>query len=140
MIDRSAPRGVLSAPEPRGVARVPAALPVRPRTGRLLVLATVFVCAACGLVYELELLALGSYLIGDSVTQASVVLSVMVFAMGVGSLLAKALRARPAFGFALVEAGLALLGGLSAIALYASFAWLGSPGPPSSPSPSPSAS
>ncbi|MFE4636717.1 polyamine aminopropyltransferase [Streptomyces sp. NPDC056773] len=132
MIDRSAPRGVLRtrwrrppAPDPRGVARVPAALPVRPRTGRLLVLATVFVCAACGLVYELELLALGSYLIGDSVTQASVVLSVMVFAMGVGSLLAKALRARPAFGFALVEAGLALLGGLSAIALYASFAWLG---------------
>lgn len=125
MIDRSAPRGVLPAPEPRGVARAPAALPVRPRTGRLLVLATVFVCAACGLVYELELLALGSYLIGDSVTQASVVLSVMVFAMGVGSLLAKALRTRPAFGFALVEAALALLGGLSAMALYASFAWLG---------------
>ncbi|MBT2451864.1 polyamine aminopropyltransferase [Streptomyces sp. ISL-43] len=107
------------------MARVPAALPVRPRTGRLLVLATVFVCAACGLVYELELLALGSYLIGDSVTQASVVLSVMVFAMGVGSLLAKSLRDRPAFGFAAIEAGLALLGGLSAMALYASFAWLG---------------
>lgn len=125
MIDRSAPRGVLPAPEPRGVGRVPAALPVRPRTGRLLVLATVFVCAACGLVYELELLALGSYLIGDSVTQASVVLSVMVFAMGVGSLLAKALRDRPAFGFAAIESALALLGGLSAMALYASFAWLG---------------
>ncbi|MFF1557874.1 polyamine aminopropyltransferase [Streptomyces sp. NPDC058279] len=125
MIDRSVPRRVLPAPGPRGVATVPAALPVRPRTGRLLVLATVFVCAACGLVYELELLALGSYLIGDSVTQASVVLSVMVFAMGVGSLLAKRLRRRPAFGFAAVEAALALLGGLSAMALYASFAWLG---------------
>ncbi|GHB70159.1 polyamine aminopropyltransferase 2 [Streptomyces cirratus] len=125
MIDRSVPRRVLPAPGPRGVATVPAALPVRPRTGRLLVLATVFVCAACGLVYELELLALGSYLIGDSVTQASVVLSVMVFAMGVGSLLAKRLRRRPAFGFAAVEAALALLGGLSAMALYATFAWLG---------------
>ncbi|MET9609918.1 polyamine aminopropyltransferase [Streptomyces sp. NPDC006512] len=125
MIDRSAPRGVLPAPEPRGVQTVPAALPVQPRTGRLLVLATVFVCAACGLVYELELLALGSYLIGDSVTQASVVLSVMVFAMGVGSLLAKRLRGRPAFGFAAIEAALALLGGLSAMALYASFAWFG---------------
>lgn len=88
-------------------------------------LATVFVCAACGLVYELELLALGSYLIGDSVTQASVVLSVMVFAMGVGSLLAKRLRHRPAFGFGVIEAGLALIGGLSAMALYASFVWLG---------------
>ncbi|MER5727487.1 polyamine aminopropyltransferase [Streptomyces sp. NPDC002138] len=125
MIDRSAPGGVLPAAEPRGRATVPAALPVRPRTGRLLVLATVFVCAACGLVYELELLALGSYLIGDSVTQASVVLSLMVFAMGVGSLLAKRLRRRPAFGFGAVEALLALVGGLSAIALYASFAWFG---------------
>ncbi|MFD8287440.1 polyamine aminopropyltransferase [Streptomyces lavendulae] len=125
MIDRSAPRGVLPAPEPRGVQPVPAALPVRPRTGRLLVLAAVFVCAACGLVYELELLALGSYLIGDSVTQASVVLSVMVFAMGVGSLLAKRLRRRPAFGFGAIEAALALLGGFSAMTLYASFAWLG---------------
>ncbi|MEU8773314.1 polyamine aminopropyltransferase [Streptomyces sp. NPDC048606] len=125
MIDRSAPRGVLPAPDPRGVQTVSAALPVHPRTGRLLVLATVFVCAACGLVYELELLALGSYLIGDSVTQASVVLSVMVFAMGVGSLLAKRLCRRPAFGFGAIEAVLALLGGLSAMALYASFAWLG---------------
>ncbi|MFF3430022.1 polyamine aminopropyltransferase [Streptomyces sp. NPDC002602] len=125
MIDRSVPRRVLPAPESRGVATRPAALPVRPRTGRLLVLATVFVCAACGLVYELELLALGSYLIGDSVTQASIVLSVMVFAMGVGSLLAKRLRRRPAFGFGAIEAALALIGGLSAMALYASFAWLG---------------
>lgn len=120
------------------MATRPAALPVRPRTGRLLVLATVFVCAACGLVYELELLALGSYLIGDSVTQASIVLSVMVFAMGVGSLLAKRLRRRPAFGFGAIEAALALIGGLSAMALYASFAWLGSPDRRSSRSPSPS--
>ncbi|MFE5713953.1 spermidine synthase [Streptomyces sp. NPDC056501] len=102
--------------------------PRSPRSGqavRFPVLAVVFVCAACGLVYELELVALASYLIGDSVTQASVVLSVMVFAMGVGSLLAKRLRCRAAVGFGLVEAGLALIGGCSALALYAAFAWLG---------------
>ncbi|MEV0317305.1 polyamine aminopropyltransferase [Streptomyces sp. NPDC050658] len=103
-------------------------LPVTPRTGRFLVLAGVFVCAACGLVYELELVALASYLIGDSVTQASVVLSVMVFAMGIGSLLAKRLRWRAAAGFGLVEAALALVGGLSAMALYAAFAWTGDRG------------
>ncbi|MFI7324383.1 polyamine aminopropyltransferase [Streptomyces rubiginosohelvolus] len=102
-----------------------ARLPVRPRTGRFLVLAAVFVCAACGLVYELELVALASYLIGDSVTQASVVLSVMVFAMGIGSLLAKRLRCRAAVGFGMIEAALALIGGSSALVLYASFAWLG---------------
>ncbi|MFJ3710612.1 polyamine aminopropyltransferase [Streptomyces sp. NPDC090053] len=114
MIDQSAPPGTEAA-----------RLSVRPRTGRLLVLGTVFVCAACGLVYELELVALASYLIGDSVTQASVVLSVMVFAMGIGSLLAKRLRVRAAVGFGLVEAALALIGGGSALVLYASFAWGG---------------
>ncbi|MEV0180523.1 polyamine aminopropyltransferase [Streptomyces sp. NPDC050625] len=103
----------------------PVRLPVRPATGRFLVLACVFVCAACGLVYELELVALASYLIGDSVTQASVVLSVMVFAMGIGSLAAKRLRWHAAAGFGAVEAGLALIGGCSAMALYAAFAWTG---------------
>ncbi|MFF3642762.1 polyamine aminopropyltransferase [Streptomyces sp. NPDC002564] len=103
-------------------------LPVSPRTGRFFVLAGVFVCAACGLVYELELVALASYLIGDSVTQASVVLSVMVFAMGIGSLLAKRLRCRASVWFGLVEAALALVGGCSAMALYAAFAWTGDRG------------
>ncbi|MET9406641.1 polyamine aminopropyltransferase [Streptomyces sp. NPDC002935] len=114
-----APPGV---PPPWGV-QGQARLPVRPGIGRFLVLAGVFVCAACGLVYELELVALASYLIGDSVTQASVVLSVMVFAMGVGSLAAKRLRPRAAAGFGAVEAALALVGGCSAMALYAVFAW-----------------
>ncbi|WP_210585127.1 polyamine aminopropyltransferase [Streptomyces sp. GESEQ-35] len=103
----------------------PARLPVRPGVGRFLVLAGVFVCAACGLVYELELVALASYLIGDSVTQASVVLSVMVFAMGIGSLAAKRLRSLAAAGFGAIEATLALVGGSSAMALYAVFAWTG---------------
>ncbi|WUT32949.1 polyamine aminopropyltransferase [Streptomyces sp. NBC_00691] len=111
---------------PKRVRRAPVRRPAPPRgTVRFPVLAVVFVCAACGLVYELELVALASYLIGDSVTQASVVLSVMVFAMGVGSLLAKALRCRAAVGFGLVEAGLALVGGTSAMVLYAAFAWFG---------------
>src|SRR5690242_16367997 len=102
-----------------------ARLPVTARAARVLVLATVFVCAACGLVYELELVALASYLVGDSVTQASVILSVMVFAMGCGSLLAKRLRGRAAVAFAAVETGLALVGGLSVMVLYALFAWWG---------------
>ncbi|MFC1410145.1 spermidine synthase [Streptacidiphilus sp. N1-12] len=99
--------------------------PVGSRAARLLVLLAAFVCAACGLVYELELVALGSYLLGDSVTQASVVLSVMVFAMGVGSLLAKRFTRRPATSFALVECALALVGGLSVLALYGCFVWFG---------------
>lgn len=110
---------------PPGSGQGPARLPVSTATGRFLVLAGVFICAACGLVYELELVALASYLIGDSVTQASVVLSVMVFAMGLGSLVAKRLRRHAAAGFGAVEALLALVGGSSAMALYAVFAWTG---------------
>ncbi|MDX6363298.1 polyamine aminopropyltransferase [Streptomyces sp. NPDC058274] len=113
-----------AAPQPTG-EQGQARLPVRPGIARFLVLTGVFVCAACGLVYELELVALASYLIGDSVTQASVVLSVMVFAMGIGSLAAKRLRCRAAAGFGAVEAALALVGGCSAMALYAMFAWTG---------------
>lgn len=83
-----------------------------------------FVCAACGLVYELALVAQGSYLLGDSITQASVVLATMVFAMGIGSLAAKPLQRRPLLTFVVVEALLALVGGLSVLGLHASFTWL----------------
>lgn len=113
---------MIDRPQP---AEEGARLPVAAGLGRGFVLASVFMCAACGLVYELELVALASYLVGDSVTQASVVLSVMVFAMGVGSLLAKRLRCCAAAGFGYIEALLALVGGGSAMALYASFAWFG---------------
>ncbi|GHD85549.1 polyamine aminopropyltransferase [Streptomyces naganishii] len=125
MIDPHAPAPGQAPPRPAPARVGPARLPVRPGTGRFLVLAGVFVCAACGLVYELELVALASYLMGDSVTQASVVLSVMVFAMGVGSLLAKHLRRHAAVAFGAIEATLALVGGGSAMALYAVFAWTG---------------
>lgn len=101
-----------------------APVPRRLRAARALVLTAVFVCAACGLVYELALVALGSYLVGDTVTNASLVLAVMVFAMGIGSLAAKPLQRHAATAFAVVETALAVVGGLSVIALYAAFAWL----------------
>jgi spermidine synthase len=105
------------------VPEQPPAGPQR-RGARAAVLAAVFVCAACGLVYELALVALGSYLIGDAVGQASIVLGVMVFAMGVGALATKPLQRRAAVAFAAVELALAMLGGFSVLGLYAAFAWL----------------
>ncbi|ARQ69588.1 hypothetical protein CAG99_12565 [Streptomyces marincola] len=103
------------ATAPRAVTAV---LPVSAGIGRVMVLAAVFVCAACGLVYELELIAIADYLVGDTVTHTSIVLSLMVFAMGIGSLGAKRLRASAAFNFGLVESLLALVGGCSATVLY----------------------
>jgi spermidine synthase len=94
------------------------------RFRRTAILSAVFVCAACGLVYELALVALGSYLIGDTAAQASIVLGVMVFAMGIGALAAKPLQRHALAAFAWIELALALCGGLSVLALYAAFAYL----------------
>lgn len=99
-------------------------LPMRPGLARALVMFAVFLCASCGMVYELALVALGSYLIGDTIVQASIVLSVMVFAMGLGSVLAKPLTRAAAVSFALIEAALGIIGGLSILALYLCFAYL----------------
>jgi spermidine synthase len=96
----------------------------RDRRFRAVLFAAAFACAACGLVYELALITLGSNLIGNTIHQTSVVLSVMVFCMGIGSLLAKRLRRWPLAAFTVIEAALALVGGLSVLALYAAFAWL----------------
>lgn len=94
------------------------------RAARAVLLFATFVCAACGLVYELALITLGGYLIGNTVQQASIVLSVFVFAMGIGALAAKRLQSRPVLAFAWIEGTLALVGGLSVLGLYAAFAWL----------------
>ena len=56
-----------------------------PRPLEVALLASVFVVAACGLVYELAAGALASYLLGDSVLQFSTVIGSYLFAMGIGS-------------------------------------------------------
>jgi spermidine synthase len=99
-------------------------LPVSRRAARVVLLAAVFLCAACGLVYELALITLGQYLVGGTIYQTSLVLGVFVCAMGLGSFASKPLLPRAAAGFALVELSLALAGGLSVLALYAAYSWL----------------
>ncbi len=109
---------------PQATAPEPLQLPVGRRAARVLLLAAVFLCAACGLVYELALITLGQYLVGGSVYQTSLVLGVFVCSMGLGSFASKPLLPRAAAGFAAVELALALAGGLSVLALYAAYSWL----------------
>jgi spermidine synthase len=109
-------------PSPQQTA--PLRLPVGARAARLILLSAVFLCAACGLVYELALITLGQYLVGGSVYQTSLVLGVFVCSMGLGSFASKPLLPRAAAGFAAVELTLALAGGLSVLGLYAAYAWL----------------
>lgn len=86
---------------------------------------TVLVIATCGLVYELLAGTLASYVLGDSVTQFSLIIGVYLSALGVGAWLSRFVDRRLAETFIEVETAVALLGGLSAPLLFFSFSRLG---------------
>jgi spermidine synthase len=90
----------------------------------LILAASVFVVAACGLVYELVLGAVSSYLLGDAVTQFSLVIGIFLCAMGLGSYLAQYVEKRLLPVFVEVEIVIGLLGGLSSLAMFTVGAFL----------------
>jgi spermidine synthase len=110
---------------PAAASTPPIAAEVRTARGRLLLL-SVMVVATCGLVYELISATMASYLLGDSVTQWSLVIGVYLSAMGLGSWLSKYVVARLHARFIQVQLVIALVGGYSATALFFGFAWLSS--------------
>ena len=90
----------------------------RIQPAELLLLASVFVIAACGLVYELAAGALASYLLGDSVLQFSTVIGAYLFAMGVGSWLSRYVERALVAQFLRVELLVGLIGGFMPAALF----------------------
>ena len=82
-----------------------------PRPMAVALLASVFVIAACGLLYELAAGALASYLLGDSVLQFSTVIGTYLFAMGVGSWLSRYFERQLPAHFLRIELLIALFGG-----------------------------
>ncbi len=91
------------------VSNTPGRVAHRPLEVTLLV--SVFVVAACGLVYELAAGALASYLLGDSVLQFSTVIGSYLFAMGVGSWLSRFFERQLPAHFLRIELLVALAGG-----------------------------
>ncbi|SRR6266404_406047 len=81
----------------------------------------VLIIATCGLVYELLAGTLASYVLGDSVTQFSLIIGIYLSALGVGAWLSRFIETGLARKFIEVELGVALLGGLSAPLLFLSF-------------------
>lgn len=84
----------------------------------------VFVIATCGLIYELLAGTLSSYVLGDSVTQFSLIIGIYLFAMGVGSWLSGFIEKHIAEKFVDIELAVAVIGGFSAPLLFLSFAHL----------------
>ena len=95
-----------------------------PRPVEVALLASVFVVAACGLVYELAAGALASYLLGDSVLQFSTVIGAYLFAMGIGSYLSRFFERQLPAHFLRIELLVALVGGALPALLFIANAWL----------------
>ncbi|MEY3996837.1 MAG: hypothetical protein RL344_1180 [Pseudomonadota bacterium] len=90
-----------------------------PHTTELVLLISVFIVAACGLLYELAAGAIASYLLGDSILQFSTIIGAYLFAMGVGSWVSRYLDRQIIAHFLRIELLIALLGGLMPAGLFA---------------------
>jgi spermidine synthase len=107
----------MDAPTPgEGPADVAAS---RVQPAEVVLLASVFVIAACGLVYELAAGALASYLLGDSVLQFSTIIGAYLFAMGLGSWASRLIERQLVAQFLRIELLVGLVGGLMPAALFA---------------------
>jgi len=105
----------------------PAVLPARaagPQPVEVALLASVFVVAACGLVYELSAAALSSWLLGDSVLQFSTIIGTYLFAMGVGSWLSRYFERQLPAHFLRIELMVALIGGALPALLFIANAYV----------------
>jgi len=95
-----------------------------PQPVEVALLASVFVVAACGLVYELSAAALSSYLLGDSVLQFSTIIGTYLFAMGVGSWLSRYFERQLPAHFLRIELMVALIGGALPALLFIANAYI----------------
>ncbi|MEB2325086.1 MAG: polyamine aminopropyltransferase, partial [Sorangiineae bacterium] len=85
----------------------------------------VLVIATAGLVYELCIAAVASYVLGDSVTQFSTVIGVYLSALGLGAWLSRFVDRNLERVFVDVELGTAVVGALSAPGLFLAFGFTG---------------
>jgi spermidine synthase len=101
-----------------GDTELPGSTRARASMAEVLLLASVFVIAACGLVYELAAGALASYLLGDSVLQFSTIIGAYLFAMGLGSWLSRYIDRQLVAHFLRLELLVGVIGGLMPAALF----------------------
>lgn len=93
--------------------------------GLFLLLAAIFVAAACAIVYELLIGSTSSYFLGDSVEQFSLTIGFFLFAMGLGSYLSRLFERELLARFIALEIWLGLVGGCAVPLLYLLFAYTG---------------
>jgi spermidine synthase len=94
------------------------------RSGRNVLLLSVFVVATCGIVYELLISTISSYFTGSSITQFSLTIGLFLFFMGCGSYFSRYVASRSLLDtFIAIEIGIGIIGGMAAILLHAVFSY-----------------
>ena len=100
-------------------------LQIRPRTATILLASSMFFTGAAGFIFECILGTVASYILGNSIEQFSVTISLMMLMMGVAGWWQSRLSdERLIEKFLAVEACLALLGGFAPIAVYGAYAMM----------------
>ena len=82
---------------------------------------SILIVALCGIVYELIIGTVSSYLLGNSVYQFSLTIGFFMFAMGLGSWISKYFDQNYIRNFVTIEVAIALVGGISSTLLFMAF-------------------
>ena len=101
----------------------------KPRNVSLILKVSLFATGCAGIVAEFVLSTLATYLMGNAIVQWSVVMSIMLFAMGLGSRLSRFFVSRLLDAFILIEFSLSILCAVSAQLAYGLFAYTSYTGP-----------
>ena len=96
---------------------------IRPRVATILLALSMFLTGASGFIFECILSTVGTFILGNSIEQFSVTISLMMLMMGLASFWQRRISDRNLVEkFLLVEVGMAVLGGFAPIAVYAAYA------------------
>lgn len=82
-----------------------------------ILLFSVFILSLCGIIYELVLGSLATYLLGNPVQQYSITIGVFLSSMGLGSYLSRFITGNLIRAFIRIEIALGLTGGISVVVL-----------------------
>ena len=83
----------------------------------VLLAGSVFIIAACSLIYELLISSLSTYLLGSSVIHYSLTIGLFLFFMGVGAWMAQSVTRHLIPAFVSIEIAIGAVGGVSALLL-----------------------
>jgi len=113
-------------PDHAAAAAAASTTPELTSTQLRILLGSVFIIAACSLLYELLISSLSTYLLGSSVVHYSLTIGLFLFFMGVGAWAASFVHTSLTAAFVAIEMAIGLVGGLSAVVLFAAYVWTSS--------------